>query len=89
MLLGWAFKNNTNDTRESAAIYVTDNLINNHINVDIYDPQVRENQVDLDLSFLNENYDKSLVNFINDPFLNINTKEELEAAKRLLKNDKL
>ena len=71
LLLGWAFKNNTNDTRESAAIYVTDNLINNHINVDIYDPQVRENQVDIDLSFLNENYDKSLINFISDPFLNI------------------
>ena len=26
--LGWAFKKDTNDTRESAAIYVADDLIN-------------------------------------------------------------
>ena len=28
-LLGWAFKKDTNDTRESAAIYVADLLIEN------------------------------------------------------------
>jgi UDPglucose 6-dehydrogenase len=28
LLLGWAFKKDTNDTRESAAIYVADDLIN-------------------------------------------------------------
>ena len=28
MLLGWAFKKDTNDSRESAAIYVANNIIN-------------------------------------------------------------
>ena len=69
--MGWAFKKDTNDTRESAAIYVSDNLINNGISIDIYDPKVNKNQVDFDLSYLNPKYDKSLVNFIQKPFSNI------------------
>ena len=71
LLLGWAFKKNTNDTRESAAIYVANNLINENISVDVYDPKVNQKQVNLDLSNMNLNYDKSLVNFIKDPFLSI------------------
>ena len=71
LVLGWAFKKDTNDTRESAAIYVANNLINNDIKIDVYDPKVSEKQVDFDLSFLNENYDKSLIKFIEDPMSNI------------------
>ena len=71
LLLGWAFKKDTNDTRESAAIYVSDNLINNGITIDIYDPKVKKDQVDFDLSYLNENYNKSLVKFIEDPISKI------------------
>ena len=71
MILGWAFKKNTNDTRESAAIYVANNLLNNNIGIQIYDPKVKEDQINFDLSNLNPEYDKSLVNFIHDPFLNI------------------
>ena len=71
LLLGWAFKKNTNDTRESAAIYVTNNLLNKNIEIDIYDPKVKQSQVDFDLSNINADYDKSLVNFIEEPFLNV------------------
>ena len=71
LLLGWAFKKDTNDSRESAAIYVANNLLNNKIRIDIYDPKVNKDQVDFDLSYLNENYDKSLVKFIEDPISNI------------------
>ena len=71
LLLGWAFKKDTNDTRESAAIYVSDNLINNSIRINVYDPKVNKDQIDFDLSYLNENYDKSLVKFIKDPISNI------------------
>ena len=71
LLLGWAFKKDTNDTRESAAIYVAENLINEDIRIDVYDPKVNKDQVDFDLSYLNENYDKSLVKFIEDPISNI------------------
>lgn len=72
LLLGWAFKKDTNDTRESAAIYVANNLINNEIEIDIYDPKVIEEQIDSDLSYLNSDYNKSLINFVEDPFLNNN-----------------
>ena len=71
LLLGWAFKKDTNDSRESAAIYVANNLLNNNIKIDIYDPKVKQSLVDFDLSNLNPNYDKSFVNFIEEPFLNI------------------
>ena len=71
LLLGWAFKKNTNDTRESAAIYVTNNLLNKNIEIDIYDPKVKQSQVDFDLSNINLDYNKSLVNFIEEPFLNV------------------
>ena len=71
LMLGWAFKKNTNDTRESAAIYVANNLLNNNIGIQIYDPKVKEDQINFDLSNLNPEYDKSLVNFIHDPFLDI------------------
>ena len=71
LLLGWAFKKDTNDTRESAAIYVANNLINEDIRIDVYDPKVNKDQVDFDLSYLNENYDKSLVKFIENPISNL------------------
>ncbi len=71
LLLGWAFKKDTNDTRESAAIYVANNLLNNNIKIDVYDPKVEEHQINFDLSNVNPNYEKSLVKFIEEPFLNI------------------
>ena len=71
LLLGWAFKKDTNDTRESAAIYVADNLMKNNIRIDIYDPKVNKDQVDFDISYLNENYDKNLIKFIENPVSNI------------------
>jgi len=51
-LLGWAFKKDTNDTRESAAIYVTDYLLNEHAEVVVYDPKVNAEQVYADLEYL-------------------------------------
>ena len=71
LLLGWAFKKNTNDSRESAAIYVTKNLLNKNIAIDIFDPKVKQSQIYFDLSNINIDYDESMVNFIQEPFLNI------------------
>src|SRR6478672_13311957 len=51
--LGWAFKKDTNDTRESAAIYVADELINEQARIAIYDPKVDETQILSDLDYLN------------------------------------
>ncbi|AWA28655.1 nucleotide sugar dehydrogenase [Flavobacterium magnum] len=50
--LGWAFKKDTNDTRESAAIYVSDYLLNEQANIAVFDPQVKEKQVLSDLDYL-------------------------------------
>ncbi|MDI1315668.1 UDP-glucose 6-dehydrogenase [Flavobacterium sp.] len=50
--LGWAFKKDTNDTRESAAIYVADDLINEQANIALYDPKVSQKQVLSDLDYL-------------------------------------
>jgi len=50
--LGWAFKKDTNDTRESAAIYVADYLLNEQAEVSVFDPKVVERQVYADLDYL-------------------------------------
>jgi UDPglucose 6-dehydrogenase len=50
--LGWAFKKDTNDTRESAAIYVADHLLNEQSRVSVYDPKVTEQQIYNDLDYL-------------------------------------
>ncbi|MBT6448138.1 MAG: nucleotide sugar dehydrogenase [Flavobacteriaceae bacterium] len=48
-VLGWAFKQNTNDSRESASIYVTDILLKNKISVNVYDPLVPRDKIISDL----------------------------------------
>ena len=50
--LGWAFKKDTNDTRESAAINVADYLLNEQAHIAVHDPQVKEKQVINDLQYL-------------------------------------
>jgi len=44
-ILGWAFKANTNDSRESAAIYVTEKLFLAGAKIIIYDPKVIESKI--------------------------------------------
>ncbi|WP_452232834.1 UDP-glucose 6-dehydrogenase [Lacinutrix sp. MEBiC02595] len=51
--LGWAFKKDTNDTRESAAIKVADNLLNEQAEISVYDPKVVEERIYADLEYLN------------------------------------
>jgi UDPglucose 6-dehydrogenase len=50
--LGWAFKKDTNDTRESAAIYVADELLEDMAEIHIYDPKVSQSQIENDLIYL-------------------------------------
>ncbi len=51
-VLGWAFKANTNDSRESAAIYVTNKLLDAGAIVKVYDPMVKEDKIRTDLKLL-------------------------------------
>lgn len=50
--LGWAFKKDTNDTRESAAIYVAEHLIEDGAEIHIYDPKVSGEKIKADMSYL-------------------------------------
>ena len=50
-LLGWAFKKDTNDTRESAAIYVCRDLLLEDATVSVYDPKVDPEQMKHDLLY--------------------------------------
>ena len=50
--LGWAFKKDTNDTRESAAIYVANDLLTEQAEISVFDPKVETTQIQLDLNYL-------------------------------------
>jgi len=67
---GWAFKKDTNDTRESAAIYVADILIENGAEICVYDPKVSEQQMLSDLDYLNtrsSEENKSALTYFSNP----------------------
>lgn len=69
--LGWAFKKDTNDTRESAAIYVADHLLQEEAHVVVYDPKVSAEQVYKDLDYLGTRSpedNRRLVTVISDPY---------------------
>ncbi|XP_077559295.1 UDP-glucose 6-dehydrogenase sgl [Haemaphysalis longicornis] len=56
-VLGFAFKKNTGDTRESAAIYVCKHLIEEGAFLNIYDPKVPKQQIVDDLTCMGERND--------------------------------
>ncbi|TGD57131.1 UDP-glucose 6-dehydrogenase [Flavobacterium humi] len=66
-LLGWAFKKDTNDTRESAAISVATDLIAEQAQVVVYDPKVSEGQILSDLNYL-EKEDLQHIKVIANPY---------------------
>lgn len=69
--LGWAFKKDTNDTRESAAIYVADHLLNEQANIAVYDPKVSNEKIQSDLNYLNtrsEEENDALVQATDTPY---------------------
>ncbi|RDI12196.1 UDP-glucose 6-dehydrogenase [Flavobacterium sp. AG291] len=69
--LGWAFKKDTNDTRESAAIYVADDLLFEQANIAVYDPKVKSETVYRDLDYLGTRgsaENKENVSVFNDPY---------------------
>ncbi len=56
---GWAFKQNTNDTRESAAIYVALQLLEEGAILKVYDPKVSHQRMLQDLQLLCETKGKT------------------------------
>lgn len=68
---GWAFKKDTNDTRESAAIYIADKLIEEQAHITVYDPKVSKTQMLNDLNYLGTRSPEKNEKFLkveNDPY---------------------
>ncbi len=56
-ILGWAFKANTNDSRESPSIYIAKKLLDAGAHLQIYDPMVADSKI---LSDLNTYFDNDV-----------------------------
>ena len=65
-ILGWAFKANTNDSRESASIKVSEILYRNGASITIYDPMVQKTSIENDIESL-----WKTKNALNDKRINI------------------
>jgi len=67
---GWAFKKDTNDTRESAAIYVADALLDEKAEIHVYDPKVSEEEIYSNLDYLgtrSPEENRRLLKVVKDP----------------------
>ena len=81
-VLGWAYKKNTNDSRESASIYISSDLLEKGAVLNIYDPMVKKERIMMDLKMVlekrninNKQVNKLLdnvhyTNRLNERFLN-------------------
>ena len=69
-ILGFAFKANTNDTRESPAIEICKNLMEEGCNICIYDPKVSRKTVQNEFDLLKKNNTSLRGAFCNWDFFN-------------------
>ena len=70
VLYGWAFKKDTNDTRESPAIAVADALLEERAEILVYDPKVSEERIYADLDYLDSRTpqeNRKLLKITSDP----------------------
>lgn len=70
VLYGWAFKKDTNDTRESPAIAVADSLLDENAEITVYDPKVTSDRIYADLDYLGTRTpeeNRRLLKVTNDP----------------------
>ena len=80
-IFGWSFKKDTNDSRESASIYIASKLLDEGANIMVYDPAVSSNSVNNDLRYLYEskNYtDHEILEILTRVKL---TNNEIDAVK--------
>jgi UDPglucose 6-dehydrogenase len=79
-ILGFAFKANTNDTRESPAIQICKNLLEEGVSLRIHDPKVDEKQIAIDLEC------PSKITFLNNTGLK-ETYKDKQWNKAMLDDD--
>jgi len=69
--LGWAFKKDTNDTRETAAVYVADLLLEEKGHIYVYDPKVSSAQIFNDINYIasrSAEINKALLTPLSNPY---------------------
>ena len=77
-VLGFSFKANTNDTRESPAIDIVTDLLEEKAKISIFDPKVTKDSIDLELkNFLFKLKSKNMHNIENSELENWNYCEEI------------
>ena len=81
-ILGWAFKKNTNDSRESASINICRDLMEKNANINIYDPLVSEDRIFLDLKNIFQGVNK-VSNYKPTNFKNINVFNNIDDCIKL------
>ncbi len=69
-ILGFAFKKDTNDTRESPAIQICRDLLNEHAHLAIYDPRVDATKIQRDLiaAGVSEDLVTDNLEIVSDPY---------------------
>lgn len=69
-LFGWSFKKDTNDSRESASIFVAIELLSRGAKINVYDPQTSNEIIYNDIKEYSSNYSNIINNikYVNDPY---------------------
>jgi len=69
-IFGWSFKKDTNDSRESASIYISYELLKMGANIKVYDPKSSLKIITRDLMELSKGNKKLLtkIDYIDDPY---------------------
>ena len=65
-ILGWAFKSNTNDSRESSSIYISYDFLVRGYEIIIYDPKVSSNRILKDIENINLSRGSQKIKNLND-----------------------
>ena len=82
-ILGWSFKKNTNDSRESPSIYLVKSLLVHGFNISVYDPKVSHENIITDLKNLMEGEGlnvKKINEYTSRLTININSNDSLKEA---------
>jgi UDPglucose 6-dehydrogenase len=82
-ILGWSFKKNTNDSRESPSIYLVKSLLVHGFNISVYDPKVSHENIITDLKDLMESEGlnvKKINEYTSRLTININSNDSLKEA---------
>ena len=86
-ILGWSFKKNTNDSRESASIYICRDLLIKGAIIHIYDPMVSSKRIISDIEYLleSDNFEEeSLKELISKVYVFTNINDAVKSTEAIL-----